>query len=832
MRGSITMRKKMAAVAMAVIFAITSVCGSLMARTDESHGNVIVDWAVSKALDATFSILNAEFLSSIGYLSDNTENEALKDVCKFITATDNLLFAGYAQDSSRKIMAELKEIQGQLDNIDSHITDTLYSIQYYQTSENFQQMQSRINGYYVSYSAIMDTYENYINAADTYSQAVLDGTGEDSARINMNAAKEELEEYFNDSEFMTRLMADLKGDFNSDKDILESMVSMTCKYYPSDKANPDKDGNYNKGTKNRETTYMYEAWTTFDLSMPFDHQKYDGMVTAANNCARTYEMMMRVARTWYDYQYAINADNLDDDAVATQMKKNADNYAKVMNLSINALSDISQQCDDYVADLMRPYDTEVTKEMVYQSSGEHSFWFNEWKYLIIPVYKSYTTEAVNSRENMDFYRVGVNGTPYLLLKDIDGKGVANNVRDNAYLLKSNLGGKPTYGPSQDFYNLQRTADGSYTAPEDYTGVLPVINTNAYNGSGYDLTNYFVNMGNLDKLPSGNVSYVVTRELDFGGTEDLWNWNFHVDARWCSTKITPTHTESARVKMNFAEGYTSTDKVYNLLVGNKNTKEKSDVWVKLSDNRGTLAVTDSEGKEINNKVEAGTELTLTLTLKEGAALDNLRAVMANGESVDLANEESLTLKQQNEDGSYTFTFRMPYQKCTFRADFKPADKGESDEENPYLISSEQDLKDYLELASKEDSAEKYNSAHYKLTADISVGSLSHLFGETTEEGFTGVFDGNGHTISYVPLSGFFERVGESGVVKDLNLEVSGDHRTACYLVNSNAGTIDGCSIVGDGRKETVENSTNTHVGMLVWRNEATGLIRNCSNSLSV
>ena len=85
-------------------------------------------------------------------------------------------------------------------------------------------------------------------------------------------------------------------------------------------------------------------------------------------------------------------------------------------------------------------------------------------------------------------------------------------------------------------------------------------------------------------------------------------------------------------------------------------------------------------------------------------------------------------------------------------------GEGTEENPYLISSREDLLQFAAVMNHEEQYFDYSNSHFRLTADITLNDCSDFdtWDVTPPEnvwtpigyyyGFKGVFDGNGHTIS--------------------------------------------------------------------------------------
>lgn len=102
-------------------------------------------------------------------------------------------------------------------------------------------------------------------------------------------------------------------------------------------------------------------------------------------------------------------------------------------------------------------------------------------------------------------------------------------------------------------------------------------------------------------------------------------------------------------------------------------------------------------------------------------------------------------------------------------------------------------------------------------------------------FNGTFQGNGHTISRLSLTGkgsdqgFFRYLGGQGLVKDLNISgivmPSGSQENVGGIVGTNYGTISGSSFTGSVNGEN-------NVGAIVGQNKSTGKILNCTSQAVV
>ena len=114
-------------------------------------------------------------------------------------------------------------------------------------------------------------------------------------------------------------------------------------------------------------------------------------------------------------------------------------------------------------------------------------------------------------------------------------------------------------------------------------------------------------------------------------------------------------------------------------------------------------------------------------------------------------------------------------------------------DPYHIASPEDL---MLLG---ESSEDYDK-HFILTADIDLDPNlpgRKVFDRAVIAYFTGVFDGNSHTISHLTITGgrylgLFAQLGSGSIISNLGLEaleVNGTDRHVGGLVGYNKGSID-------------------------------------------
>ncbi|MEA5004414.1 MAG: GLUG motif-containing protein [Christensenella sp.] len=148
----------------------------------------------------------------------------------------------------------------------------------------------------------------------------------------------------------------------------------------------------------------------------------------------------------------------------------------------------------------------------------------------------------------------------------------------------------------------------------------------------------------------------------------------------------------------------------------------------------------------------------------------------------------------------------------------------DDQGFILISTPDEL-----LALSDTSADL--TKNYKLANDIDmtaqVGKVIGKYnnGMAGEKAFTGIFDGNGHTVKNLSIAGeaLFGYVGTDSVIRKLTLEnatiedaISSSMHYPAALVSNNKGTIEKCFSNGS----TVVSKYNNRVGGLVGNNEGT------------
>ena len=180
----------------------------------------------------------------------------------------------------------------------------------------------------------------------------------------------------------------------------------------------------------------------------------------------------------------------------------------------------------------------------------------------------------------------------------------------------------------------------------------------------------------------------------------------------------------------------------------------------------------------------------------------------------------------------------FQFAHSQAQTKPPGAGTS--ANPYRISTLEHL-NWVSLTGLKNNAN--NEAHYVLTKNIDASNTSsyrysgsaergfYPLGRVRNDGFRGVFDGQGYTISnlYIKIdastintdsgTGFIKTLGNGGVLKNVtfkNAKVIGGHSTGIALGN-NYGTVKNVHTSGEVRSAEHTANKYANLGGLAGRN---------------
>ena len=304
-----------------------------------------------------------------------------------------------------------------------------------------------------------------------------------------------------------------------------------------------------------------------------------------------------------------------------------------------------------------------------------------------------------------------------------------------------------------------------------------------------------------------------------------------------------------------------------------------VTAKVSGTGGNVSVSPE-------KVEHGGSVTITVTPNEGYTVDSVRT--ADGTPLTLNADGTYTLANVTEDQTITVTFQQQTYTVTVTAGAGGTASVSSNEvehggsvtvtvtpDGGYIVDSVQDngtdvtkqvenntytltnvtadhdiavtfqkLTSYTVTTSKQlmDWAEEVRKGNRSLdctlAADITLTEPWTPVGTDYQNPYTGTFDGKGHTIRGLTVTGsneyagLFGYIGSGGTVKNVklvNVQITSDHQYAYAggVAGMNDGTIENCSVSGSVSGNSTYNSVGGVVGSQ-WG----GSITRCSSSATV
>lgn len=237
----------------------------------------------------------------------------------------------------------------------------------------------------------------------------------------------------------------------------------------------------------------------------------------------------------------------------------------------------------------------------------------------------------------------------------------------------------------------------------------------------------------------------------------------------------------------------------------------------------------------------TLLSVTPTVEDGTTvtINGEAATSGTAKSINLtANNTTVievTISRDNIVKTYTINATCANiwdgTTATLYPNAAEADAGTA--ANPYQISSPEHL---AYLAQQVNAGTNYAGKYFTLMNDINLGNqpwtrIGGTFSGTNYT-FSGIFDGDGHTISGLKIQsgtdsgvGLFGRTGSGAVIKDLHLEgnITSEGPRVAGFVGEAAGnlTISGCTFTGSVQgKSALSSDDNVGVGGVVgciWGN---------------
>ena len=218
--------------------------------------------------------------------------------------------------------------------------------------------------------------------------------------------------------------------------------------------------------------------------------------------------------------------------------------------------------------------------------------------------------------------------------------------------------------------------------------------------------------------------------------------------------------------------------------------------------GENSITVSSGAAISGAVAAGVDIqpTLSFVLADGAS--NAKLTMTNGAN-DVSSVSGFTW-YESDSGFYVLReYGETTKKTIITSTIFSGGNGTKD--NPFIISSLQDFKDFVHYMNDRDGVNPpICMAYFKLEGDIDCSEFTDFTPiNGGDQPFMGSFDGNGKTISNITYTtpytsanvGLFNSIGSGGVVKNLTLNNCSFTGGVCTgsIASYLEGSISNCTI---------------------------------------
>lgn len=767
-------------------------------ENNELTGGPVTDYIVTKIADESIEIIDGWVVSGLYYAADKT------GVNFFSTMGDLLTFPS-GKDTSQilKLCQEMKDeldaLQQEMDAISDKLDRLVISLEN-QINENIwynnrREYSSLLNKYESAYT----DYTNYLDASKKYTKALEDGDAE-----TMESEKHALNGYL--INFKENFDPAKTGDPISFKSDLRKMAMYACRHYPSyDRSKPDP-----VLEPTSSITLLDNAKRVTDQTVAFEHQQCDVLFQQMNDCIRPFIYMSMVNRIWVDYNISVDVDTDTKDKLMTERET-------VINETVQAINDISSQGKAYTDRLMRSYDAEIDLPLGYESSSvEHMKGKGLWPSIYHRPH-DIVRSAYWTKPEMPAYQMKALGgySPFVLLKE--GNEFGYLTHDGLFKLDQEYvhhasGGKVDHFEystvSQDFLNLEHSADYNYTGISQASSLKYLLNTPAYRLSGQtSIVDYLVNYGGIkaEHLPQG-VDYAVINKWDSAANHTSIEGGVRVTGSWCCTYyyidgLTGYRLDDSDSKINkrvksmvaseehFKENLRGIS-LLSFMIGNPSprfsarTKSSKGISVQLS---------DKNGNSLNGYSIASQPVTLTVDcsgIGENERVESVELINSKGKVLDTLLTADAFEYFKKKDNTVSFTFTAPYQNYSVRAttgkkpeETAPVMNGRGSivkmdvqsgpkEIVPTDIYTFEDLKRVARAVAEE--PETYAHANFTVMNDIDADGEEWVLPiGTAVNAYNGTFNGKGHSISGMKadgngLQGLFGRVGPQGVVKNLRI----------------------------------------------------------------
>lgn len=772
----------------------------------------------------------AKAINVTGNAIASASGEDAQKVKKAISIVNSILIGGSGTSKALGDIKELcKDILDEVNEMHEDMNESFARVEQMlgqQAADNARAEQDKkwdsdvegvISGYNASLA--LEQYQVYMKAAINYA----DNPEDETAKADYEKAKSDL---LMDFRYMYpgEISAGDLSDTEKLKDILFTSTSINDKFINMIN---DLSRNLVKGENSSNITLAETAARTAYEYFPFSHQQYQYVYAVINEqlmeislCQMLYNEYLSMQGDYLSETYG--EDSSEFKGYSTMVEQFEDTMSnsdtgvwarieKMLSSDMVINNSVSMSLEDY----MKPEDavSETLTISDYKTSYKNYH----------TLYSKYISEEIN------FNRIMANGTVYYI---IDPAQFDNPLVLSTSALEEKID-IPGFGDyhvySMDHMNLKKEmSDGTNTfrvSGSDTSCFDNLIATNSFSLAGSIPEKYLTEY--LPDRNDGAEVYIITSEGD--NDIDAFAWE-----TWYSKYIvidaTASHTGSSLNTEEITAQILQPDsggdnKRYTVILAQtsdvyrKNLSLQqigngiSQYYISYQDENGVYSRLEPGS---NITLKSGTDLEITFKLEEGYSVASLLCVRQNArnsESVIMEGEDDFNALTQNEDGSYTINYTMPYSDSVFilttsyeeESDCVYNDNGfciDCGGYEPAVLSGS-----YYEISNAGQLFWIADLINNEAPALVNARLMNDIDLENREwtpiANFRGIFDGQGHTISGFNLTssgddkGFFS----SAIGKIQNFTLEGT-----MSLSENASNIGG--IVAQFSDGTISNVTSS------------------------
>lgn len=718
MSGGIIMNKKKICIKVLSILLSIIMCFS-MAVLPASAASFLGGIVIGELKGIAMGAIMPEIIMGLSTVANENEYEALGWVVDYVFKGESGRLTTELMILCNQISAKVSKITGLVSELDRGVDEIINEIKEELGDIKIDNQKREISTILSNYTIMLNgPYQDFLTEAEEYAQMQEDfikgEVTEEDLNLKQEAAKTSVYDLVNRIEQIMAISSPDSKSLAFEYD-LRKIASNTCDMYPSTELGGG--GVISTGTNSLQRN-IYEG---AQLTSAFDHQLANAVYAAQQYSAYPAVVILHTNAVYLQCLETLH--QLDPKNYPSLTVTDVSKFQDCYNMTFNMLDDIAEQLYDETSNFVRDYDTNVVYEMDYKKSVSRKI---EGANPKCPAIKQ---DAKRSASEMDFYRVSVDNTPYLILKNTAFKDKNLKFSDmtqyeKLYYEVMHDGEEATAtckvsAPSQDYYNLLSTEDKRYSLLNSTQELLRFLDTEAYNSYRGNSAAYIYNgLAGLNGIDDETGEYIapqinpkfeyyttsqykthyhdpaLTYLVCYLSTDFLVNTkNIQIDTYEKSevevkfreeNSIEPSKVKDAGVQLIYKENKDLEKEKYSLTseVVGSNSKETK------------ITLTNPEdGSQLPSSVERASKMNINLKVAENEELVSLRLETPNKTLIKEIFAEDISSNVLNEDRELQLEMITPWQDTVVVAEVRPVLAIEAPDEYEYKSFS--NLKLYYE-----------------------------------------------------------------------------------------------------------------------------------------